>query len=510
MATIVNDRDVLMQAAIPRVISGGASKGIVLSASKSAFDVSTSGTGSPSTITLTAALIGITGASVSFSTSPTTTLSVSGNVATLAFSNMASNSVAVTATVVDAGVTYTNTQTVTKLPVLGTLASQNSVNLSTQITGYLSSGNITGLGALSALNYINLASGYVTGTIDANTQVTNLGSLAFANSLAANQIGAGTLAAGVIYSGTINAAQVNAGTFTGQTYKTSGSGTYVGLNEGGNNMMKYYIGGSSVCEIGGSSGVIWATSGSSFSSTISGTATGPLNGVTGSASSGNGVMGTSSSGTGVRAIGPTALYVDGLITMPSRTPGVNNTMLNSIIASTNNTYQCGYTGNAWQNVYTYGVINPSDIRIKENIQELGDGNFGLDFIRRLRPISYTMIVGSNDIELGPEQAGPWFGQPPEREVIVVPRKGTRTHLGLPAQNVREALGRGDVAVWSLADKDDPESAQSVSYIELVAPTIKAVQQVDQIVQQQAVIISQLISRIEALEGQYVKPTNSLG
>jgi hypothetical protein len=503
MAAIVNDRDVLMQATTPRVVSGGASKGIILSASSSAFQVSTAGVGSPSSITLTAALIGIAGAAVTFSTSPTTTLGVSGNVATLAYANMSANSVAVTATVVDGGVTYSNTQTITKLNALGALATQSAVDLATQVTGMLSSSGVSGLGALAALNYINLNTQAV-GSLP-YTSVSGLGALAlkgqidpatdfsagtiaanviYGGTIAATQIAAGTLAAGVVYAGTVNASQVNAGTFTGQTYKTSGSGTYVGLNEYGNNKLVYYIGGSSVCEIGGSSGIIWATSSSSLSSTISGIATGPLNGVTGSAGSGNGVHGISSSGTGVRATGPTAIYADGLITMPSRTPGVNNTALNSIIASTNNTYQCGYTGNAWQNVYTYGVINPSDIRIKENIQDLGDGNFGLDFIRKLRPISYTMIVGSNDIEVGPEQMGPWMGgQAPEREVIVIPRKGTRTHLGLPAQNVREAAGRGDVAIWSLADKDDPDSAQSVSYIELVAPTIKAVQQLDAIVQQ---------------------------
>lgn len=222
MATIVNDRDVLMQGTSPRVVSGGASKGIVLSASSSAFQVSISGVGSPSSITLTASLIGITGAVPTFSASPNMTLGVSGNVATLAYADMSANSVAVTATVVDGGVTYTNTQTITKLNALGALATQNTVNLASQVTGYLNSGSITGLGALSALNYINLASGYVIGAIDASTQVNNLGSLAFANSIAADQIGAGTLAAGVAYVGSINANNITTGTLSSASIAITG------------------------------------------------------------------------------------------------------------------------------------------------------------------------------------------------------------------------------------------------------------------------------------------------
>lgn len=500
MAAIVNDRDVLMQATSPRVVSGGASKGIILSASSSAFQVSTTGVGSPSSITLTAALIGITGAVVTFSTSPTTTLGVSGNVATLAYANMSANSVAVTATVVDGGVTYTNTQTITKLNALGALATQSTVNLATQVTGYLNSGSITGLGALSALNYINLASGYVTGTIDANTQVNNLGTLAFANSIAANQIGAGTLAVGVAYAGTVNAAQVNAGTFVGHTYKTAGSGTYVALNESGNNMLKYYIGGSSVCEIGGSSGIIWATSGSSLSSTISGIATGPLSGVTGSAGSGNGVSGystsgngvmgtvssgkgisgnsssggyggyfTASSGVGLYCSGNQALSVNGVI-IQSGTGAAN---LNSIVPAPGSTLGTG--GNPWATAYvTGGAWTGSDRRLKTIIR---DSDLGLAFINSLRPRVYKMRVGNTVRTLEPEQAGPGAdGLPIPQGVITTTTPGVRDHYGLITQELREALGTDSVAMWALADKDDPESSQYIIYTELIAPMIKAIQE----------------------------------
>lgn len=241
MATIVNDRDVLMQATVPRYTSGSASKGLVLSASSSVFNVPVSGSATPALITLKANLIGITG-TVSFSTEPSTTLAVDGNSATLAYSDLAANSVSISATIVDAGSTYTHTLTISKLKALGALGTQNVVNLASQVIGYLASSSVSGLGALSALNTLNLGSGYVSGTIDARYQVSYLGALAYASSLAADQIGAGTLAAGVIYAGSISAAQiiagymsadrVNGGTITGSSISINGGQFYVNGSSG--------------------------------------------------------------------------------------------------------------------------------------------------------------------------------------------------------------------------------------------------------------------------------------
>jgi len=110
------------------------------------------------------------------------------------------------------------------------------------VTGQLANGNVSGLGALALLNVVNLNTQTV-GALNGATQVTNLGTLAYANAIAANQIGAGTLAAGVVYAGTINADQVNAGSFSGKTFTggqfsggsyTSTLGTYTAnLSSGG-------------------------------------------------------------------------------------------------------------------------------------------------------------------------------------------------------------------------------------------------------------------------------------
>ena len=71
----------------------------------------------------------------------------------------------------------------------------------------------------------------------------------------------------------------------------------------------------------------------------------------------------------------------------------------------------------------------------------------------------------------------------------LPRAGKRTHFGLVAQEVKAALdaaGVGDFAGWVLADKDDPASAQGLRPDQLLAPLIRAVQE--------------LTARVAALEG----------
>ncbi|PVX86484.1 hypothetical protein [Paraburkholderia unamae] len=126
--------------------------------------------------------------------------------------------------------------TTSQVTGLGALATLSAVNLATQVTGQLANSSVSGLGALALLNTVNLNT-QVSGALNGQTQVTNLGTLAYASSLAANQIGAGTLAAGVIYSGAINANQVNAGTLNGVTMNVgtghSSSGYALEINSAG-------------------------------------------------------------------------------------------------------------------------------------------------------------------------------------------------------------------------------------------------------------------------------------
>ena len=166
---------------------------------------------SPATITLTAVRSGgLTGA-VSWSVfAGSATITPSGDTCSVTGSTVAGYSVTIKATVG----TYSAQIALTRL---GELSAQEKVDLTTMVTGQLASGNVTGLGALALLNTVNLNT-QTTGALNGQTQVTNLGTLAYANAVAANQIGAGQLAAGVVYAGYVNASQVNAGSFVGKTF----------------------------------------------------------------------------------------------------------------------------------------------------------------------------------------------------------------------------------------------------------------------------------------------------
>lgn len=210
MAAIENDRDILLQATSPRVIPvkipidqveglPQALKSLRINSSATTFIGGT--TTSPSTITLTAQKLGGLEGSVTWTViSGTATLSPSGDIVVVQGSSVVGSSVSIQARVTVDDINYDAQITLSKL---GSLASEDQVNLTTQVTGQLASGSVSGLGALALLNTVNLNT-QTTGALNGQTQVTNLGSLAYANSIAANQIGAGTLAAGVIYAGTVN------------------------------------------------------------------------------------------------------------------------------------------------------------------------------------------------------------------------------------------------------------------------------------------------------------------
>jgi hypothetical protein len=127
----------------------------------------------------------------------------------------------------------------------------------------------------------------------------------------------------------------------------------------------------------------------------------------------------------------------------------------------------GVTSNKfWKTIYSNtGTINTSDLRLKTDVV---NSSLGLDFINNLRPVSYKFIEGSVTDD----------GQS-------IP--GTRTHWGLIAQEVKQAVDEADVdfAGWVLLDKENVDSEQALRYEEFIAPLIKAVQE--------------LTARVKALE-----------
>jgi hypothetical protein len=130
----------------------------------------------------------------------------------------------------------------------------------------------------------------------------------------------------------------------------------------------------------------------------------------------------------------------------------------------------------WDNIYQHGtIIKPSDRRLKNTIE---DSSLGLEFIEKLRPVSYKLNTGKKSAILG-EDDMPLRDE--NEEILYTSFPGIRTHQGLIAQEVKEVmddlgLSPLDFAGWGLEVPEEEESQQSVMLFEFIAPLIKAVQE----------------------------------
>ena len=149
--------------------------------------------------------------------------------------------------------------------------------------------------------------------------------------------------------------------------------------------------------------------------------------------------------------------------------------------STANNRLCGTAVALWSAVWaTNGVIQTSDQRNKTDITP---SILGLNFIKKLNPVSYKWVDGGNT-PIKDE-----YGN----EVGMQPNPGRRTHYGLISQNVKqsyEECGATDFAGWVLTDINDPDSQQALRYHQFISPMIKAIQE-------QQEMIENLKSRLDA-------------
>lgn len=113
MATVVNDRDVLLLAASPRLLWTGV-RGVTVVADTTSFKVN-SGTPTPSVINLSAILNGVNGSVVWSVPFGTATLTPSGTTATLVYADMSSDVITVRASVTDGGIVWQGNITITKV-----------------------------------------------------------------------------------------------------------------------------------------------------------------------------------------------------------------------------------------------------------------------------------------------------------------------------------------------------------------------------------------------------------
>jgi hypothetical protein len=143
-----------------------------------------------------------------------------------------------------------------------------------------------------------------------------------------------------------------------------------------------------------------------------------------------------------------------------------------LIPNTDNTYDLGSATKEWKDIYTQNAVTVSDAREKVDV---ADSDLGIDFVRALRPVKYKMAVAEKVVTETDEN-----GLAVETES----RAGSRYHYGLLAQEVRDVIPEGgDFAGWVLADKNNPQSRQSLRYHQFIAPIIKAIQQLDERVEE---------------------------
>lgn len=131
---------------------------------------------------------------------------------------------------------------------------------------------------------------------------------------------------------------------------------------------------------------------------------------------------------------------------------------------TDNAYDVGTSSLRWDDIYaTNGTIQTSDQRMKQNVKNT---TLGLEFVNKLRPVEYK-----------------WNG-------------GSRAHQGFIAQELIQALGGKDFAgvvkgevldnegnPKTIDYSDDSTYRLGLRYTELVAPLVKAVQELSKEVEE---------------------------
>jgi hypothetical protein len=135
----------------------------------------------------------------------------------------------------------------------------------------------------------------------------------------------------------------------------------------------------------------------------------------------------------------------------------------------------GNSSYRWAQLFaSTSTISTSDQRAKKDIE---DSDLGLSFINDLRPVSYRHKVGKSE-QVVDELGNKLFNEDGTPQLTnIVP--GSRYHYGLISQEVKAAIDANtnkDYAAFVLADPDDLNSQQMLRYEELIAPLIKAVQE----------------------------------
>lgn len=207
---------------------------------------------------------------------------------------------------------------------------------------------------------------------------------------------------------------------------------------------------------------------------------------------GQAAMYNNNGGSGNTAMGNTALYAN--------ISGVNNTAVGNNAGNQSSTnpsnfmalgYLAGYVGSnsneievgnqsvSWIGGQT-GWFNYSDGRVKERVQE---NVAGLDFINRLRPVTYHFDVHKEyEMVHGSKDVGEWEGKYDLEK---------RQMTGFIAQEVEAAAKASGYDFSGVRAPEGTTKLYSLSYGEFVVPLVKAVQEQQILIEAQQRAIDEL-------------------
>jgi hypothetical protein len=137
----------------------------------------------------------------------------------------------------------------------------------------------------------------------------------------------------------------------------------------------------------------------------------------------------------------------------------------------------------------YSVL--SDGRFKRNIQE---DVKGLDFIMKLRPVTYHLDVAGLNEKLNIK-----FSDEDKMMKKSVIDKEKIVYTGFIAQEVEQAANQTGYDFSGIVKPQNEKDMYSLSYAEFVVPLVKAMQEQQQLINDLKKLNSQLVQRIEKLE-----------
>lgn len=149
---------------------------------------------------------------------------------------------------------------------------------------------------------------------------------------------------------------------------------------------------------------------------------------------------------------------------------------------------------------------PSDARYKRDVREdVG----GLDFILKLRPVTYHVDVARIVKDLGEDTTVDSLGQripreQPEEVLQARREKETIRYTGFIAQEVDSAAKAVGYDFSGVDKVTDSDRMLGLRYAEFVVPLVKAVQEQQTLIEEQRVLIQQLTERLNAMESPHGK------